>query len=1111
MSVTFIDDAPTTPAKTGGVTFIDEPIGIKESIVNASTSSIPVESDEQLTKDFDQNKDEWTTIGKTRFDEGRLEWFKNNPIGGDEVSDFLQNKQVVPGGGLAQGGEAIKMALIANNISKGEDVPQSQIDSLNDYTDRMVEMNLRGFSTWGKVGYYGMQVPAFMGEMGATFGFGKSAQVIATRATSKVVKNILLKKAIGTTANVTARTTAMVPLSVSTYGSRRINDAMSITDKGEVLLQESKESPTKSVLMSYGSTYITVASEMMGGTLVKGLGKITSPITKPIGAVVNKYLNPAGKLKTPMITALNKFPVSLQKAFYQSAKKANVLTKASVAMSRAGYSSIAGEMLEEEAENVGQAGFGLATGDINKEQALDMIRGNMSDRVATGIIVVGMGGVNVSANALSASGGVVKSIFMKNGNTEKEANELINNMTETEKENMVQEQYPDPKSGYITEDIPINITGDIIEPFDFEERATIQFQDIQNKADDITRIRTTVENIKNDVPVEFEELEEIKSLVSSIDVDKEKRPEDFIQAVRRVGGIHLRTAKAVDLHEISGLKDTIAFKGLLTKKGIREHSLVELVKEFTGRDVDSVEAFEFFAEAFDTPQFRAEDVDIAKEIEELDNNISFLETELGIDLLTIKQDILRADAFTSVPEEFKHISNIQSDLSKIEVESQEQIDPPLVLDEESGFNNGFQDFKEKTKEVKDWFIFEMVNDKRFLESLSPDIKQSIRQFHGIAGTIRQNLQVGIYETIDGQTQIVGKSLKSITDDWHNSIMEVEPSLDTRLNDQNDYLQARRMIEDLIPRADVDITETQQAKALVDMARLNDKYGDKIEWFEEFSNELYENQQQILHKLVDAGVLSEESFKAITEANPHYISFNRVIEDGQFTGYSKKPKFTGAKADIKKIKGGSDLEIDNFLRTISINTGKMIAIAERNKIATSVKDVLVGLGQAEKSKPLLKETEEDGKKVLKPSRQKPEGTMSVYENGERVFYNVEEKVLREIDSRDPNENDFIAKLLAPLKISAKVLRAGATGLNPEFWSRNFIRDTLMVNLQSKVNPNAKDAVQGVFSILGHKKIYDDWEALGGSFDSYMGQTAKDMDKNLEEIYKELYGKDSKLQR
>jgi len=877
-----------------------EPISTTEQNINAVNSGIPVDSTPELKQDYDDNMSQWEQLGQSRFSPERLESFKNNPIGFLEASDFLETKDVVPLGGLAQGVESLQILNISKKLEKGEEVTEQQQEQFNSYIDKMTEINLRGFDVGGKIGYYGMQMPAFMTEFALTAGVGKIAQ----KATTTGIKKGAVKVAVGTAANIAARSTVMMPMNVSTYGNRRLNNFMSITDKGQVLTQEGKESPVKSALMSYGYTTASVGSEMAGGVILKGVSKVLSPL---------------GVLKTPLTQAVNKLPMSVQKGLYQSYKKINVNSKISNAFSRVGYNGMLGELGEEELENVLAAGIGLVGGDLDLQGALEAVKGDNTDRLATAGIIGIMGGASVSFNT-------AVNLFTRKGSSPIEAKELASNMTETELDEFVNNEYPLPKSGY-----------------------------------------------------KFNEFES-------------KRKEDL--------------------------------------------------------DVTS-------------PQ------------------------------------------------------SIQGDLANIEIKNQQELDTPLVADEESGFNNGFmtkaEAVKEKAIDLKDRFVFEMVNDKRFLESLSPDIKQSIRQFYGIAGTIRQNLQVGIYEVVDGKNQIVGKSLKSITDDWNNAILEKEPSLDNRLNDQNEYLQARRMLEDLIPRADVEITDTQKTKAITDMARLNEKYGDKMEWFEEFSNELYENQQTILHKLVDSGVMSEESFKAITEANPHYISFNRIIEDGGFSGYSKKRKFTDAKPDIKKIKGGSDLEIGNFLKTVSINTGKMITIAERNRIATSVKDVLVGMGQTEKSKPLLKEKELDGKTVLKPSRQKPEGTMSVYENGERVFYSVDEKVLREVEQQDPNVNRFMAGLLSPLRVSAKVMRAGATGLNPEFWSRNFIRDTFMVNLQSKVNPNAKDAVQGIFTVLGQTDAYNEWEAAGGSFDSYMGQDPKEMDKNLEEIYKDLYGQHSKVHR
>lgn len=558
----------------------------------------------------------------------------------------------------------------------------------------------------------------------------------------------------------------------------------------------------------------------------------------------------------------------------------------------------------------------------------------------------------------------------------------------------------------------------------------------------------------------------------------------------------------------------------MQNKGMLPEEAEEVVRNLDEKELDNqiLEEFPLPQSEYDTR------LDDALDTATLDGNIqeSLTESEARSGVIALAQtndqlDIIQEqiDLSNTIKVETKQeqgsTSSIQAGVSNIDIQSNQEIEPPLVLDQESGFNNGFKPIIEKAKEVKDWVIFELVNDKRMLESLSPNIQQSIRSFHGIAGKIRQNLQVGIYGDVDGERQIVGKSLKNITDDWNNYLVEFEPSMEQRLKDQDDYLRSRRILEDLIDREDVEVTETQKIKAMTDMARLNDKYKDNMGWFETFSQELYENQRQILHQLVDVGVMSEDSFKAITKSNPNYVPFNRIIEDDTFIGFSKKAKFTDAKAGIEKIKGGSDLEVDNFLRNITLNSGKIIVAAEKNKIASDIKDVMLSMGLAEKSKPLLKEKTVDGKKVLKPSKQKPKGTMSVFEDGERVFYKVPENILREIEATDPNVNSFMAKLLKPVEVTSDVMRAGATGLNPEFWAKNFIRDTIMVNLQSKVNPNAVDAAKGVFVVLGKSDVYNKWEEAGGSFDSYMGQNLKDMDNNLEDIYKEIFRTGGKVDR
>lgn len=421
----------------------------------------------------------------------------------------------------------------------------------------------------------------------------------------------------------------------------------------------------------------------------------------------------------------------------------------------------------------------------------------------------------------------------------------------------------------------------------------------------------------------------------------------------------------------------------------------------------------------------------------------------------------------------------------------------------------------------DKFIYSYVNQKKRLESLGKDIKVSIRNFYGIVGTIKANLESGFYEEDEkGNLIKTGKSFKNILDDFDNTVMDIEKNKNQRLSDFADYLIAQRYIEDLANREDVLVTEEQQEKAITNLAKLQEKYGDKFGWFETYSNELYDYQKKILHKLVDSGNMTEEQFAEITSQNKHYVPFNRVIdEDGGFI--PPKGKFTKAKSPVKKIKG-SEKEIKNLFRNIVDNVSKVITISERNKIAKQIADALVEINEAEKVAPIIQkkgtaQIKVDGEVIEKDvwgtSPFEPKGTMTVYEKGKRTFYKVHNKdILKEIEDVDHNVLDYVIKLI---KLPSTLLRRGATEWNPDFVFRNPLRDIQIAFTQSTLY-KPKDAfkipsqwIKALFDVVRGSDLYNERIAAGGGFETFMGQDEKGIEKNFLEIYKELFDENGKM--
>jgi hypothetical protein len=196
---------------------------------------------------------------------------------------------------------------------------------------------------------------------------------------------------------------------------------------------------------------------------------------------------------------------------------------------------------------------------------------------------------------------------------------------------------------------------------------------------------------------------------------------------------------------------------------------------------------------------------------------------------------------------------------------------------------------------------------------------------------------------DGKIITTGEGLKPILDSYDSSIKSFEKNRKIREQDFDDYLVAKRTIEDLqrepyegAERNIVSPEEVSVAQKKLDV--LNKKYGqDALAQIESHAQRLYQYQKRILHSLVDAGNISQALYDKIVKENQHYIPFDRVLDEEVFSGgvpVSKK-RFTEARAPIRKIKGSKGLKAQPVMETVIKNTYKILEATERNQIAKSI--------------------------------------------------------------------------------------------------------------------------------------------------------------------------------
>ena len=373
----------------------------------------------------EQSQDEtFVNLAKTRFSDEQIKEWENNPIGFADAYDFLEWSEILPGGGLVQAYDTVGLTNISKKYEKGEDLTESEQKTLNTFIDKTIEMRMRGFSYGGSIVYYGSQIPAFAIEFALTGGVGKAAQLAAVKTAAKVTEKAALKKIAGVTAQSLARSATMPAQYVPTYAETRLNDFMAVTDKGELIFKESKESPAKSALKAYGYTVAEVASEMSGAAIGK---YIVSPIAKVA--------------KTPLTIAANKLPQNVQMKLYQAYQKIQPNASITKVFSAAGWNGMLEELGEERISDVLRSSLDLA---VDEDYTFNDFLANITPTKDQLLLEAGLvsiaGGVKVSAD-------VATNYLISDGKTPKESAEIVNNMSAIEQENYINERlYPKNKS-----------------------------------------------------------------------------------------------------------------------------------------------------------------------------------------------------------------------------------------------------------------------------------------------------------------------------------------------------------------------------------------------------------------------------------------------------------------------------------------------------------------------------------------------------------------------------------------------------------------------------------------------------------------------------------------
>lgn len=1111
---------------------------------SSGLSGIPLDqAPEDVRAAEASNSDQMMQLARSRYSDQEIDAIRaKGKIGFWEAQDFISAQDVIPGGGFFQAKDLYDVYGAAKKIEAGEPLDDDEKEKFNSYIDKQIEMNLRGMSVMGGISYYGSQVPAFAIEFALSGGAGKAAQEAVETAAKKVVTQQISSKAAAgavkaatktaaVSANVAARTVMMPQRYIPKYAELRLNDFMAITDKGELVFTESKDSPATSALKAFAYTGIDVASEMSGAAL----GKY---IVKPVTGTAGRYL------KTPIASGLQQLPVGVRQNLYKAYQKIQPNARVSEIMTRAGWNGMLEELGEERVADVMKASFDLATDkDYTAKDYMDAITPSADQILVEAGIIGIMGGAKASAD-------IAANILAEKLGDRAAAREAADNMSATEQEAFVEAELK--KKGLQTfidmakdsesaeaffeaargiGGVPSEVSAFFGERYNkngntMEDGARLFYDDVKagrydEPADPVSKAQMSAARQQNPVNINAEE--------SGFD----KFYREFVNSLQPIEDL-TKEAEAKGATIAAGRNPFVLSRTYAGMIGQVEHNL----KYGTTRLNPETGQFEITGKAMKSI------------LDDLDNSVSHIEgsrdqreTDFNDYLIarrTLEDLIPRNDVEVTEADKVKAIKTMNDLAVKYGDEfAWFKTFAEEMYDFQRRILSNLVDAGVMSKDMYDGILQKNPNyipfqrvleDKHFAGAVSArggftDAKSS-KVIKKIKGSDKE-IKTPTHQVIANTAKIIDLAYRNRVATGVADLADLMP----------EYIEKTKPI--VVKRGTTKTQVTYDAglrrklEAAIDyfgntMSRQSSVKGGGMFGYVRGSYSPMEkmvrarlgtNEGTLAHEVghmldYELGLMEKLLDNPKVKKELQELGRRRLAMDSVMTDKGERVVFEDRVLDVepKKYKDyvTSDREVIANLFDAYVNAPDLLKqIAPTAKKAfEKLLDEKPELAFIKEIKPTVERAEETIEKdVWSPLDIAPQDTITVYRDGKKEFYKVSPPLLEAMKNLSPVQMNATFRLLTePFRFSARVLRAGAT-LIPEFWIRNVIRDQGTALLQSPLRPTPVDMVKGLTAVIGKNELYQDWMRNGGAFNSYMELD----DRGLEKAYKELFKPDGRFMR
>lgn len=238
------------------------------------------------------------------------------------------------------------------------------------------------------------------------------------------------------------------------------------------------------------------------------------------------------------------------------------------------------------------------------------------------------------------------------------------------------------------------------------------------------------------------------------------------------------------------------------------------------------------------------------------------------------------------------------------------------------------------------------------------------------------------------------------------------------------------------------------------------------------NSHYKDMADILYQ---SGVIDKARYDSFVKNND-YVRLQRDMGDLLPDSFGQGQSFSlGSTISSQRRQGSSRRTLDAG-EVAADYTQKVFREATKNRAATHLADAMVEGGVAQK--------------LDNAAAARHENVVTLFRNGEKEYYSVPAGVKEVINNLSPEHADIVSRIVS---IPGRVLRAGATGLNPVFIARNLFKDqvTSAINSEHAARTNLDPVNFGnsIFQAMretvgaGHSDMYEQFLRHYGDQTSY----------------------------